>query len=786
MFAVSLLPFVLTSASRLEEPILFREGLAISGVVAGGRLPVFRDSVQDLLVHEKWTTPKAGDSVMGLGSNEAKWHSVKADKDGNFGNLGNGYVSATYDSPSDQTLLLTAAGDSLVYVNGEPRGGDPYSYGYLKIPVKVHKGVNEFLFVVGRGQLRASLTKPVGAIQIETGDLTLPDILIGGNRDLYAGIVFLNTTDQDRTYQIEAKNSAGKVTVSTAMIPAMSLRKVPVKLNVPGGDLGKDQKFEILAKAGNDSDRATITLGVKKPNEVHKETFISEIDGSLQYYGVNPAQKPAKDNALILSLHGASVEGIGQASAYSSKDWCTLVAATNRRPYGFDWEDIGRLDALEVLELAKKRFPHPADHVHLTGHSMGGHGTWSVGSLYPDQFASIAPSAGWVSFWSYAGGYKPSTPSSVEKIMTRAMAGSDTLGRAENLKEEKVYILHGDADDNVPVTEARTMKKVLTDMHADFGYHEQPGAGHWWGLPNMGAACVDWPEIFEQIKTSRIEKRDSINFTTPSPAISSHDEWVTVLQQVHAMEPSQVKFGLGMGVTKNVAALRLDREFEALTLDKQEMGRIAKGTTLVLKDGKWTVGCIGRNEKSPENSGPFKNVYRNRFMFVVATHGNTEENLWAVNKARFDAETYQYRGNGTVDIVRDVDFQPGSARNVILYGNADTNSAWKSLLGKSPVQVARNSVKVGDRVLLGDDLCSMFVYPRTVHGKPCLVGAVSGTGLVGLRTLDRLPVFTSGVAFPDWTVMSADVLKLGAKGIKGCGFFGNDWTLKNGDAAWNE
>jgi len=27
-----------------------------------------------------------------------------------------------------------------------------------------------------------------------------------------------------------------------------------------------------------------------------------------------------------------------------------LVAPTNRRPYGYDWEDWGRADALEVLE----------------------------------------------------------------------------------------------------------------------------------------------------------------------------------------------------------------------------------------------------------------------------------------------------------------------------------------------------------------------------------------------------------------------------------------------------
>ena len=68
---------------------------------------------------------------------------------------------------------------------------------------------------------------------------------------------------------------------------------------------------------------------------------------------VNPASGPA-GQALFLSLHGASVEAIGQADAYSPKKWGPIVCPTNRRPYGFDWEEWGRWDALEVLALQKQ------------------------------------------------------------------------------------------------------------------------------------------------------------------------------------------------------------------------------------------------------------------------------------------------------------------------------------------------------------------------------------------------------------------------------------------------
>ncbi len=783
--AAAFVSLSLSSRQHLQ-PVQFVDGLAIGGVIAGGRLPVFFDSIQGKLLAGQVGLPKEGETSPTASGGTAKWRKVFAGKDGTFTGLGNGYLAASMESRETQVMLLEAAGDSLVYVNGAPRAGDPYSNGYLKLPVLIYKGQNAFLFVVGRGQLKASLSVPKGSVQIDTGDLTTPDIVVGGQRELTAGVVVLNNTSMRQTVRISSKNAQDMGLSTEAVIPALTLRKVPVKLTVPSGELGKEQIFKIEVGDGKFTDHSAITIQVKKPTETHKETFISQIDGSVQYYGVNPSQKPSKTNALVLSLHGASVEGIGQAAAYSNKDWCTLVAPTNRRPYGFDWEDVGRLDALEVLSIAKKRFVHDPASVHLTGHSMGGHGTWSIGTLYPDLFSTIAPSAGWISFWSYAGGYQAKNPKPVESLMLRAMSPSDTLARVENTLQQKTYILHGDADDNVPVEQAREMKKVLTDIHADFDYHEQPGAGHWWGLPNNGSACVDWPGIFDQIKSTKLLARTQFSFTTPSPGVSAHDEWLTILQQVHSMETSKVKVNGNQLMTVNVAAIQVDHGFESLSIDGQDLGKVAVGTQFVLDGNRWKKANLDAGAKSPDLYGPFKNVYRNRFVFVVGTHGSVEENIWAANKARFDAESFQYRGNGAVDVVTDREYRDSWQRNVVLYGNQETNSAWKQLLGNAPILVARHSIKVGSRILVGDNLASIFVFPHLARDKWILVGAISGTGVEGMRLTDRLPIFTSGVAFPDWTVMSTEVLKSGAKGVKGCGFFGNDWTLEKGDSAWNQ
>ena len=395
-----------------------------------------------------------------------------------------------------------------------------------------------------------------------------------------------------------------------------------------------------------------------------------------------------------MSLHGASVEAIGQADAYESKRWAYLVAPTNRRPYGFDWEDWGRLDALEVLDLAQARLQTDPRRTYLTGHSMGGHGTWNLGVTFPDRFAAIAPSAGWISFWSYAGSARPTNPTPMQAMLQRATLPSDTLALSHNYAQEGIYILHGDADDNVPVTQARTMVEHLRGFHHDFVYFEQPGAGHWWDVSDEpGADCVDWAPLFDFFARRRLpadEDMRQVDFVTADPGVSASCHWAAILQQQHSLQPSRIslRYDPGLrrfvGTTENVAclALRLDtlRPNGPLTLDidGQKFANVAlpasgssvpyasaSASTLYLTQGAngWQVGSpLPETSKRPERGGLFKQAFRHRMLFVYGTKGTPEENAWALVKARFDAETFWYRGNGSIDVVPDTEF--AAAQNV--------------------------------------------------------------------------------------------------------------------------
>ena len=188
--------------------------------------------------------------------------------------------------------------------------------------------------------------------------------------------------------------------------------------------------------------------------------------------------------------------------------------------------------------------------------------------------------------------------------------------------------------------------------------------------------------------------------------------------------------------------------------------------------------------KGPDRSGTFKSAFDHDALLVFGTGGTDEENRWAESKARYDAETFWYRGGGSLEVLRDSDFDPvrTPGRNVILYGNADTNSAWKKLLDGSPVEVRRGQVRVGERTESGDDLGVLMVYPRP-GSDIATVGVVAGTGPVGMRLTSRLRYFISGIAYPDLVVLDTLNPKSPTPAVRAWGYFGPEWTVEPGEIA---
>ena len=800
----------------------FEEGLLLPCSVNPGVLFNAQDIIAWMYATGRYVTPQAGDTLeysypninqarpqmpTDMSRNRTftplsqwKWSKIKADSTGTFQNpfMRSAYLHTDFTAPQEMVVLFETTGGTRVYINGFPHEGDHYDFGYTLIPVKLKKGLNEFIHTPGRfGRVKAMLVKPDKSVIFTKRDMTVPDIIIGEEDLKWAAIRVINATDKAlQGLTIRTTLATGqKAEYKTDDIIPLSVRKL--KYRIPGADNNVpgniEATIELLDKSGKIIDQTKIRIRNVLPSTHHERTFISRIDGSVQYYSVAPAIRNAasETKAMVLTVHGAGVEARNQARAYKSKDWVDIIAATNRRPYGFNWEDWGRIDALEVLEQAKQIFKPDLKRIYLTGHSMGGHGTWVLGTTYPDKFAAIAPCASYPDVITY--GRRPDemhnkypSYSSIE----RSANSGRILSLVQNLKQSGVYIFHGDQDGVVPTEQARAMRKLLGEFHPDFCYYEYPGGEHW-----FGDISVDWPPIFEYFSRKSIPSSKDvkeIDFYTATPSVSSSDYWIKIEQQIKPFEFTNVnikqdKDTICIQKIDNVSLLELDipalgftAEQVTISIGEQILyAPVNNKAILAFNNDQWSIKeSINYKHKYSKRNGGFKHAFDNNVVFVYATKGNSEENEWYRNKARFDAETFYYRGNGSIDVIPDTEFslEKYPNRNVVIYGNNNNNKAWKLLLRDCPIQVSKNEIKAGSNIYSGNDLGTYFVYPHPANDS-ALVGVVAGTGIPGMLSTSPNNYISGITGFPDLMIFRADVLRNGLEAIEISGFFNNNWTL---------
>jgi dienelactone hydrolase len=802
--------------SLAQETYQFTQGLAVGGCHQYGREALYTDQLAFQLYNGLLQKPTEGQIALTRENGKSSaWKALTANQAHKFkdSTLANGYLYLTYESDREQVALLNVTGHSMLYFNGQPRTGDIYASGWLNLPVQLKKGLNELYvrgsrFSVWEG-ITAQLTFSPKPLSVHKEDPTLPHLVLGqATQPLWGAVVLINASAQPMAaVQLTSRLEGKEVVTTISSIPPMTIRKVGFRLD--GGNVRQKGTYPLqisISQKGQLLDKQELKVEAVEAHEHQSHTFVSEIDGSVQYYGVAPPSQPnLKSPALFLSVHGAGVEAIGQARAYQPKSWGVVLTPTNRRPRGFNWEDWGRIDALEVLELGKKQFNPDPQRIYLTGHSMGGHGSWYLGATYPGKWAAIAPCAGYPSLAAYgsADGKIPEAgKTGVEKLLHQASNGSNVFELAKNYQAGGIYIHHGDSDKVVSVDYARQMRQLLGTFHQDFSYYEYPGGSHWFGNES-----VDWAPIFDYFKWHTIPADSAVNkidFSTANPAISSQFHWAAILQQQQGLKHSRMQLNRNKatkiisGSTENASVLRFSlndfQKGDTLTFrldDQPALQYVVPSSNAVVylhRKGNWQLGTVpSSTQKGISRNGTFKEPFHHRMVFVYGTTGQPEENQWSYQKARYDAEVWYYRGNGAVDIVADKDFSPAAYahRGVVLYGNASTNGAWKKLLARCPIQVKRGEILVGKQKYAGDDLGAYFMWPRA-DSEVASVAVVTGSGLKGMRAADANQYFAAGSGFPDYMVFSLRMLQEGAKGVKAAGFYGNDWSLEKGESVVGE
>jgi pimeloyl-ACP methyl ester carboxylesterase len=224
-------------------------------------------------------------------------------------------------------------------------------------------------------------------------------------------------------------------------------------------------------------------------------------------YCVFVSSKVSKDkkNPLIISLHGLGIgpgfmcqgkvldlaeEGgyiLAAPMGYSTGGWYgSPVMNMGNRGRGAapgaaaaaappaNLAELSEKDVMNVLAMMRKEFNVDDNRTYLMGHSMGGAGTFFLGSKHAKEWAALAPIA----------------PASFTMDSTRA----DVL---KGIKDGGVptLVTTGDADEMVPVAHTRAWVDAMKDMKMNYEYKEYPGLTHG---PIIEAAMPDIFAFFKQ------------------------------------------------------------------------------------------------------------------------------------------------------------------------------------------------------------------------------------------------------------------------------------------------
>ncbi len=716
----------------------------------------------------------------------AFWLSVVPGEDGSFALPGAGsyvYGITKIEVEEPTSVLILPNRISSMRLDDQRQPGDPYGSSRHRVPLRLEAGENLVVFTAFRGNSdpRIQMWRVDDEVAFVPSDATSPEILEGDTETTYYGLPVLNL----------GEHSLGGALAKVVASELFEATEHPLWPLPPGATSGVPfvlKPTEALAAPGEEEEDPRVTLRIEAPDlelsyerEVaikvlpaghdgaRRVTFLSSIDGTVQYYGLLAPPEPKDDLALILSLHGAGVQGKGQAGSYGAKDWAWIVAPTNRRPFGFDWESFGRLDGLEILDLAMERYSIDPTKVYVSGHSMGGHGTWQFGTLFPGRFALVGPSAGWPTFETYGGVSFPSAP------FGWAALSSNTFDFVTNLAKRAVYVIHGTADDNVPPGQAELMIDAMEGIVSDLQVHWEEGAGHWWdGDDAPGAACVDWPPMMETIEERALDPTElDFHFTSAGPQVNPSHSYATIRSTVtpanlatleSTLEGDEVSL-----VVSNVRSLILD----GAALAAKDVSRVVVTDTGGFELGDVSIEAdsgdleVGpQTGKRPHAHGPLVQAFQSPFCVVWDEAGSAAYKAYAQQLV----STWNIIGNGGACGVpiSEVSEQLLAERSMVYIGlSREVLESHVELPEELPfdfdeLAMSANGVDYPEAAMA-------FVYPAAGSDGDRLMAVMTTTpGREGL--LYGIQPFNSRFWMTDWVVWTSD-------GAAAAGFYDATWSI---------
>jgi hypothetical protein len=535
--------------------------------------------------------------------------------------------------------------------------------------------------------------------------------------------------------------------------------------------------------------------------------YVSKIDKTVQPYGlVIPDSYTFEGKSqyrLDLWLHGRgerSSESVfisqrmNNAGTFRPKD--TIVLHPYGR-YSNAFKFAGEIDVLEALEHAQQHYRIDEDRVAVRGFSMGGAGCWQLAVHYSDMFFAANPGAGFSETPEFLKFFQKETlnPTWYEKKLWHMY---DCTDWCTNLRQLPTVAYSGEFD--IQKQAADIMETALAKERINLLHLIGPKTKH---AIHAGSRVLIEQRLDDLAVAGRTRIPRAVDFTTYTLRYNKMN-WITVTGLQDHWSRGKVKaFYKDNAIkllTAGVTAVEINFPAGHSPLLSPSVEIRIDGTQFIVNsqwsdrsffaafhkvDGQWKIGKAKPTSLNKKHGlqGPIDDAFLDSFVVVSpsgkAAHKTVDQ--WTRSEMNHFVQQWrqQFRGDAVVKADKELSDDDIKNSNLILFGDASSNSVIKKVLGKLPVDWNDKTVSIGGQSFDASNHAPVLIYPNPLNPNRYVVVNSGFT----YREFAYLNNARQVAKLPDWAVVDLrtkpDSLWPGK--IVAADFFDESWQPKKSD-----
>ena len=529
--------------------------------------------------------------------------------------------------------------------------------------------------------------------------------------------------------------------------------------------------------------------------------YRSEIDGSAQPFGlvIPDGHDFGKPIPLYVWLHG---RGDKNTDLHFLQERATRAGeiappgAIVLHPFGrhcVGWKHAGEIDVFEAMISVMSRYNIDSDRIVLIGFSMGGAGAWHIGAHYAHRFVAVSPGAGFAE----TARYQKLMPEMYPPYYEQKLWGQyDVPNYVRNLFNTQVIAYSGELDKQIQA--ARVMEEEYQAEGRTLTHLIGPGVEHKYE-PLVLAKLLDRLQAASAIGLNRKPREIHLQTRTLKYGlyrwlrIQRLDEhWLDSRIDAAIVGSDQLRVS-----TKNVAMFKL---WPPIRLDgakinidgtditvRRRIGDFAESATFVKVLDVWKQADEADLHSTPmaktyNLQGPIDDAFMWSFLVVVPTgkSRNAAFQSWCEAELSHFKNRWKALMRGELPVINDSDVDPAllPLKNIILWGDADSNSVVRHLQDQLPVKFSGNTWTLGATSYDANRFAPVCIFPFIRKGhQPNYI--VLNSGLTFREGHDRTNSLQNP-KLPDWAIIdmtqAPDAFAPGR--IHDADFFDEKWQLK--------